>query len=411
MTVLAMSHFEPGTSNTRTRPSAIPGRTIPLALRNLTESPFRLAASVSGVAFAVVLMFLQNGFRNALLDNMVAVVEHLDGELFILSRNRYILSQPVSFPLRRIARAGGVPGVRSVHPFYLATEMALRWRNPETYLARSIRVLAYRPADELLDLPEVRAQRPKWERPLTALADRRSKVADYGPLRADVTSELAGRRVRIVGTFALGTDFRTNGTLVMSEANLLRYWPARLGPSRGDTRIDVGVIRTDSDAALERVRASVAGRLTPDLVVLTKPELMAQEQGFWSRVTPVGMVFNIGVVMGVLVGLAIGYQVLYAEIHDRLAQFATLKAMGYTDAALRRTVVEQGVFLALLGYGVGLAVSLGLFAWLQRITGLTMRLRPLDALLVLGLTLAMCVTSGLLAARKLRTVDPAELFG
>jgi ABC-type antimicrobial peptide transport system permease subunit len=38
----------------------------------------------------------------------------------------------------------------------------------------------------------------------------------------------------------------------------------------------------------------------------------------------------IGVVMGFIVGMAICYQVLYADIGDRLGEFATLKAMGYS---------------------------------------------------------------------------------
>jgi ABC-type antimicrobial peptide transport system permease subunit len=48
---------------------------------------------------------------------------------------------------------------------------------------------------------------------------------------------------------------------------------------------------------------------------------------------------------------------------------------------------------------------------LQAITGLNMRLKPADAALILALALSMCVVSALLVSRKLRAVDPAELFG
>jgi putative ABC transport system permease protein len=115
-------------------------------------------------------------------------------------------------------------------------------------------------------------------------------------------------------------------------------------------------------------------------------------------------------VMGFIVGMAICYQILFTEVQDRLAQFATLKAMGHSDGKLRRVIVEQGVWLAVLGYAVGLVLSLGLFRWLHQATGLTMNLGLDDAALVLWLTLLMCVGSGLLAGRKLREVDPADLF-
>ena len=70
--------------------------------------------------------------------------------------------------------------------------------------------------------------------------------------------------------------------------------------------------------------------------MLTKAGLIAKEQGFWDHVAPIGTVFSIGVVMGFIVGLAICYQVLFSDISERLAEFATLKAMGYSDLRLVR---------------------------------------------------------------------------
>jgi putative ABC transport system permease protein len=114
--------------------------------------------------------------------------------------------------------------------------------------------------------------------------------------------------------------------------------------------------------------------------------------------------------MGFAVGLAICYQVLFAEIADRLPQFATLKAMGYTDGALLRVVLRESLYLALLGFAVGLAISRWLFGWLQGETGLSMVLKPIDVAIVLVLTVALCALAGVLAARRLLTVDPAALF-
>src|SRR4051794_7580872 len=102
-------------------------------------------------------------------------------------------------------------------------------------------------------------------------------------------------------------------------------------------------------------------------------------------------------VMGFIVGMAICYQVLFSEISDRLAEFATLKAMGYSNQWLLRVVVCEAIFLALLGYAVGLTLTLPAFRVIHDSTGLPMTLKPEDGLQILGLTLVMCTLSGLLA--------------
>lgn len=389
---------------------SIERRRIPLAWKNLTEKPWRLAASVAGTAFAVVLMLVQDGFRSALLDNMVAVIAHLEGDLFITLKTRYMFSEPMRFPRQRLDLARGAAGIERASPLHVEVDTS-RWRNTLSGITRRIRVLAFQPGDDLLDLPAVRAQRDAWDRPDAALADDRSKLDLYGPLKTGTTSEFMGKRVRIVGDFALGTDFRSSGTILMSEANYLRYFPERAGSSWGETAIDVGVLRLVPGADPEAARAALAARLTPDVMVLSKAELMEKERKFWENATPVGIVFDIGVFMGFIVGLAICYQVLFSEVSDRLAEFATLKAMGYTNRTLMRMVVEEGVYLAVLGYAAGLGVSVVLFRWLQNETGLSMRLKPLNLAVILGLTVVMCVISGALAARKVTRLDPADLYG
>jgi putative ABC transport system permease protein len=394
----------------RRRGPRLPGRLIPVAWRNLTEHPWRLLGSVAGAAFAVVLMLVEGGFRSALLDNMVAIIRRIDGDLFVINRERYMVSEPVPFARGRLELARGAPGVAGAYPFYLVTKEESLWRNPVTGLSRPIRLLGFDPRSDLLALEDVRGQRPAWERPDTALADMRSKLRFYGRLDPGIESEVNGRRVRVVGSFTLGTDFRSNGTLIMSERNLLRYCPRRGAAPWNLTPIDLGVLRLERGSDPIRVKQAVAPRLPADVVVRTKAELVQQEQDFWEHVTPIGVVFDIGMAMGFVVGLAICYQVLFAEIADRLPQFATLKAIGYADGALLRIVLRESLYLALLGFAVGLAISRWLFGWLQDQTGLNMVLKPIDAAVVLVLTVAMCALAGVLAARRLLTVDPAGLF-
>jgi putative ABC transport system permease protein len=388
--------------------------TPPLAWRNLTESPVRLAASVAGAAFAVTLMFMQLGFRGALLDSMVSVVRGLDGGLFLVNRGLYTLAVPLPIPSRRLAQARGFDGVVAASPFYVETRRG-RWRNPVDGLPRRIRVLAFPPDDRTL--PTILARsRPgdileRLKRPDALAADLLSKDEMYGDFGTQTSSELSGRRFEVVGTFAMGTDFQNDGTVVMSEENFLRLFPDRLlGPEGGGTAVDVGVLRLRPGADADRLRDAVQAALPPDVLVLTKRDFVAKEQAFWDKVAPIGTVFTIGVVMGFVVGMAICYQVLHSDLSDRLGEFATLKAMGYTNAWLFARLVEQAVYLAVLGYAAGFLVSVLAFGEVHRATGLPMEFRPAAAALVFALTVLMCVLSACLAARPLVSADPAQLY-
>jgi putative ABC transport system permease protein len=381
-------------------------RIPPLAWRNLAESKVRLAASVAGTAFAVTLMFMELGFRGALLDSMVAVMRSLNGDLFLVNRLFYTLAQPQPIVAARLQQARSFDEVTWSGPFYVEMRRA-RWRNPADGIPRRIRVLAYPPADETLAIEPLVQNRALWERPDTVMADVLSKPGPFGNLARIESSELSGRRVTVVGTFALGTDFESDGTLVMSEENFVSVFPDRRIGANGP---DIGVLRVRAGADLERLRAEIQAALPSDVQVLTKPGLVAREQAFWDNVAPIGTVFDIGVVMGFIVGMAICYQVLYSDIGDRLGEFATLKAMGYSNAWLFRRVMEQAIYLALFGYAAGVAVSLLAFRLVHAATGLPMLFRPTTAGLVLLLTVLMCVLSGAFAARRLVAADPAQLF-
>ncbi|MDR3618716.1 MAG: ABC transporter permease DevC [Paludisphaera borealis] len=387
----------------------VPGRTIPLAWRNLTESKLRLLASVAGTAFAVTLMFMENGFRSAMLDSMVNVIERFDGQVVLVSRTLYTLSVPYSFPLRRIVQARNFPEVVAASPVYVVARTGY-WRNADTTKLERICVVGYPPEDDVLDVPELKRNREAWSRPDTAMADALSRSDQFGVFEKGQISELSGRRIEIAGTFELGVNVQSNGNLVMSDRNMMKYFPQLGGASVGDRNVTVGVLRIRPGTDLEQLRGKLQAELPPDVRVLTKDEFIARERDFWDKVAPVGTVFYIGVVMGFIVGSVICYQVLYADVSNRLGEFATLKAMGYTNMSLYRVVLMQAVYLGLMGYVAGLAVSLVLFDWVHRSTGLPLDLARNNPLTILALSVAMCVASGAYAARRLISADPAQLF-
>ena len=372
-----------------------------LAWKNLTHDPRRLVLAVAGVGFAVVLIFMELGFL-ALLESTVQVLRKLNGEVLIVSKAKYALPIMERFDVARLEQAKGLPGVENVVPFYMETLAAvLRRPNARGY---PIRVLAFRDGDGVMNLPPLTAHAGDLRRDGTALADAACRAKFGIPQRdrdlAGYRADLVGRPIRLAGHFHLGVDFATDGNLIMDAANFARYFPDRKPGGDPLSRVDIGVVRLAPGANPQAVRALLRAKLPADVNVATKPELIEREMNFWRQSAPVGYIFLIGVYVGFVVGVVICYQIIYSDIADHMREFATLKAMGYSNGYFVKLVLCQALYLSLLGFLPGLATAAVCYAALTSLTGLTMTLTAPVVALVLLVTIAMCVVSGILAMRN-----------
>ncbi len=388
----------------------LPGR-VPLALRSLTADRARLLRSVSGIAFAVLLMLFQFGAQKAFIDSSLEVVRALDADLVLMNPQKNRFGTKAPFPREQLVQAAAVDGVQSAHPLYAEWSRSM-WKNPDTGLWFKVQVLAFDPDKPVLRIPEVEAARHALRTPDTVLVDSRGRRF-LGFPGAGGGSELSLRRVRVIGTFPLGPDFLIDGTVIMSDRTFLNTFLPSGGVTAAGSRpskVEFGLIKLAADADLETVRARLRAALPNTVNILTKGELEAIEQAYQSRMAPVGPVFNIGVVIGFLVGMLIAYQILYADLSDQLGQYATLKAMGYSNGFLVRTVVEQSLAYGVVGYVPAWILANALFWVVAWVTLLPLGISLHLTLLTLALTLLMCGVSGLIAVRRILRTDPAEVF-
>jgi putative ABC transport system permease protein len=158
------------------------------------------------------------------------------------------------------------------------------------------------------------------------------------------------------------------------------------------------------------VLADLRRAMPPDTTVLEREALMVQDQAYFMLQRPTGLLFISGVVLAVLVGGVILFQVLASEIAQQIGELATLKAMGYTTGQLRRLVLEQGLLYGSLGFVPAAVLSAGIYALVRAVARMPIVMTLERLALVAALSLAMCAASALLAARKLDRADPAELF-
>ncbi len=378
-----------------------------LAWSQLARDRLRFAVALAGVTFAVTLMLVQLGFRNALFRSSVRIQERLDGEVVLISPQSSYIVQMRSFPRRRVDQALATPGVVSGS----ALSMGLCfWKNPETKLPRHVFVLGVDPAARVLDLPEVQAQADLLKLPEAALFDSASRP-EYGPVAERVARdgrlevEVNDRRLQVRGVFRMGTSFGIDGTVVTSDLDFLR-----LNPQRPPGLAEVGVLKLAPGASPEAVRDELARTLPPDVLPLTRAQYVQREIDYWDKTSPIGFIFGFGVLVGFGVGAIVVSQILFADVSDHLPEYATLKAIGYGNGYLYGVVLWQSTLLAALGYLPGLGAALVLYRLTAEATLLPMDLAPSLGAAVLALTVGMCFLSGALALRKLRRADPAEIF-
>lgn len=374
-----------------------------LAWTILSHRKRRLAVSVAGICFAVLLMFMELGFLNGLLDSETLLAENLDADLILINKKKAYAYALEPFPEERLVTARAVEGVERVTGLYMQW---ISLKNPRDKKIHDIMVLAFDTASPALLIPETIARGRDLKYPNTALFDRTSRKEVYGLLPPGTAVEVQNRGFRIIGDFALYPNFSTDGHILMDRDNLAGAW----GDAGILDSVEFGLAGLSPGADPLKVKADLAARLPHDMQVMTKTEMVTRIKDKWKEDQPVVAVFGLGLLVGVAIGMIICYQILFTDISDHGAEYATLKAMGYTNGFLIRTVAAQGVFLALISFGPGLLASFAFYNLLQLLTGIWMTVTVYRAGGIFVLTLFMCVISAFLAARKVIRMDPAEVF-
>ncbi len=393
-------------------------RKTPLAWKNLTHDWRRLVVAISGIAFAVLLMFTQVGFQNALFDSQAKLIDDLQGDIFLVSKAKFTLAAEKRFPISRLHQTQSCPGVAGAYPVYteLTTSVLRKFENGIGNKGFPIRSIGFQLTDPVFKIPSITWQLDRLRLPGTALIDRKSKRKKFVFARDDDSRltqdrlELASQKLQLVGTFELGTDFAHDGNLVMNAANFAKYFPHRKRFGDPLSVIDIGVVHLQTGADLNTTRHLLEQTLTQDVFVLTRSQFREAEIDFWDKSTPIGTIFLFGKIIGFIVGMVICYQVIFSDISDHMPEFATLKAMGYPANYFVRLIVVEALLLAVVGFFPGTLVSWLLYGWLAGQTGLLMTMTGDCLLFVLTATILMCVASGLFALRKLLAADPASLF-
>ena len=386
---------------------------ISTAWLQLKYEKMRLMVAIGGISFAVVLIFMQLGLRVALFDSAVALYSKLEGDIFLLSPRSTALIAMENFSERRLYQTLAFPEVKRVIPIYLGFS---QWKNPQTRnYWRNIYVIGFELAKNVFNLAGVNNNIDKLQEPDVVLFDAASRT-EFGPVvelfnqQGKVETEVGdrgpnNRKITVVGLFELGTSFGADGNLITSDLNFLRIFVQR---QKGF--INLGIVQLHPGYNPAQFIPKLKDYLPPDIRVMSRQELMDFEKEYWNTTTPIGFVFAFGVILGSIVGIIIVYQILYSNVSEHLAEYATLKALGYRHRYLLTVIFQEALILAILGYIPGFFITLAMYQTAQKATNLPIAMEKTRALMVLSLTILICFISGAIAVRKLQEAEPADIF-
>jgi len=380
---------------------------LPIGWLQLVHNPTRLAAALAGVAFANILILMQLGFLGALVGSIRLPYDQFNADILISSSDMNTLADSSPLPRQRMFEALAVPGVGRATPLYYGK---IDWKQPDGSI-RTLDAFGVDPQTRAFRTPAIDAMRDQIAISDLALIDRRTRnvpAAFFAAIdRGEIYQfEAKGRTLSVVGAFSIGGGFSADGYLVVSDQTFLKLFPQRAAgaPNHILVTLEPDARREDVIARLRQVLPAY------DSIARTIDEAVAKDQAFQTTQRPIGIVFGFGIVIGVLVGMVIVYQVLATDVADHLREYATFKAIGYPQSFFLGIIFEEALILAILGFVPGLLIALLLYAAVAAATGLPLAMTVIRALAVLIGTIVMCTISGAIATRRLARADPAELF-
>lgn len=369
-----------------------------LALRNLVHDKVRLAVTLVGVIFAVVLVAVQTGlfigFQTATSD----VIDNSKADLWVTSKGVGYVEVGVPFSERKLYQALGTPGVAAAEKYIV---QLTGWKRNDGEEAR-VEVIGFNPDAGLGGPWNVVEGNPGAVKQADAVIIDRLYQQKLGVTHIGQICEIAGHRARVVGFTEGIRTFTTSPTVFTSFKNALNY--ARLD----DDRTMYLLIKVAPGENIEVVRRRLRARLS-DMDVWTTAEFSRRTRNYWLFSTGAGVTVMIAAVLGLIVGIVVVAQTIYAATVDHIREYGTLKAMGATNRYIYGVIIKQAVTSAVVGYVVGMIIAV--IAELSSRNGGAAIILPLGVRVGLfGLTLIMCVSAALVSVNKITKIDPAMVF-
>ncbi|WGI68449.1 FtsX-like permease family protein [Neorhizobium petrolearium] len=379
---------------------------LPIGWLQLTHNRTRFAAALAGVAFANVLVFVQLGIMNSMGAATLRPYAFFQADIMISAGDASTLTDGGNVARQWLLQALGDPDVSAGMGLLIAN---VPWDRGEKDI--SLTTFGVDPvkteflaADIAGDLKLLQVQDAaildRLARGLTK--DEASAIRPQSPL----SFETQDRTVTAYATFAGGGGFGGDGYMLVSDQTFLSLFPTRSSTAPDHILLTLRP-GAQTDAVITRLKSLISD---PSLRIRSYEQAAQEDLRYQQTKRPTGIIFGFGVLIGVLVGIVIVYQVLSTDVADHLREYATFKAMGYGPQFFLGIVFEEALVLGIMGFIPGLIVGTTILTIMGKITTLPLGMTPSMAVTVFLGTIVFSALSGAIATRRLAAADPADLF-
>lgn len=388
---------------------------VSIARKNLFQDLPRFIVAQAGIMFSVGLVTIQIGILNGFTRSSTVLIENADADIWVTSEELRHLALTLPLEYKQLAEAKEVEGVDRAEPLIAQSTV---WRDKSNQIA-PIRIIGFNPEDTLF------RPRTLLEGTLKDIQQPYKIFVDQADLKLlDVSA--VGDRAEI-GSYEGEIKGITTGTrsivaspyIFTSLPNATAYLnspiakPDETPPDPPDlteqNRITYILVKAKSGENLSALKDRLEEAL-PGTKAFTQAELTELTQTYWQQSTGVGYILGLGAVVGIVVGTVVVGQILYSSVTDHLREFGTMKAMGSSDWYIYRVILEQALWMAVLGYLPGMGLCLGLGAWTIQAQAIQILISPATAAGVFVVTVAMCSGAAIFAIQKVTRLDPALVF-
>lgn len=379
---------------------------LPIGWLQLTHSRTRFAAALSGVAFANVLVFVQLGIMGSMATATLKPYEFFQAEIMISAADANSMTEGGNVARQWLFQALADPEVTIGTGLYVAN---VSWASPTKTL--SLTTYGIDPTVPAFLSPSMASKTGTLQLQNAGILDMfsrglpREEAAAIRP-QTPISFEVSGTKLTVYDTFQGGGGFAGDGFMMVSDQTFLTLFPARSSAAPDHILLQIAP-GADPDAVTARLRDLISDKT---LRIRSYAQAAAEDLSYQQTRRPTGIIFGFGVIIGILVGIVIVYQVLSTDVADHLSEYATFKAMGYPQRFFLGIVFEEALILAILGFIPGFIVASGLLAGMKEATTLPLAMTAGMAGMVFVGTLVACMISGAIATRRLAAADPADLF-
>ena len=372
---------------------------VDLATRSLLHDKLRFLITVTGVAFAVTLVFVQVGLFLGLMDNASLTIEHLDADLWVTSHNTANVDFAHTFPETYVKRVRSIPGVeRADNLIVWFMNVSLpngAVEGTEVYALEDFEHWAF-------PWSVVEGNREDLRRGNYFILDDSAKKR-WGNFEVGDYREILGRRLKITGRAVNAKSFTTT-PLTFLDFRLAQALAA--DTLRGNTTYILVKLAPGTD--IEAARAEIQRRL-PYNDVYTKAEWAHRSRSYWVDSTGLGLNMYLTVFLGCLVGIVVVAQTLYTSTMEHIKEFGTVKAIGGGNGAIYAILGKQATIAAVAGFGLGAVWAYALKPVMAKID-LKLIITPQFAAIVFAGAIVLCLVSAMISFRKVASIDPALVF-